>query len=866
MSKKSNVLVLQDPSLVVLIGASGSGKSTLALKHFRPTEVVSSDVCRGLVSDNETDQSATPEAFALLHCLVEQRLKKYRLTVVDATNVKKEARQSLLDLARKYHLFATAIVLDLPERVSVERNMLRPDRNFPVHVVRNQRTQLRNSLVTLQQEGFRQIRQLHAVEQVDELVIQRQKLWSDRRDDAGPFDIIGDVHGCFRELKALLLALGYELEEGLSPAGEPRYSVRHPGGRRVIFLGDLVDRGPQIVEVLRLAMDMVADGMALCIAGNHEAKLTRKLDGKDIKLSHGLAQTMAELNEQSPAFRERVRAFTDGLVSHYWLDDGQLVVAHAGLKEEFFGRSSNQVRTFSLFGETTGETDDYGLPVRLNWAAEYRGRPMVIYGHTPVLKPQWLNNTLCIDTGCVFGGALTALRYPERELVSIPAQREYYAPLRPLQPLIEEPQDAALTQVLDLKDVTGKRTLQTRFDVRVLVPEENASTALEALSRFAVDLRLLIYLPPTMSPAETSKHPDLLEHPDEAFAYYRNMGLTQVICEAKHMGSRAVVIVGRTDEAMAARFGMSPPTGHATLPPLAGTCYTRTGRPFFRDSVLEQAFLQRVRAGLEQAGLFDSLQTDWICLDCELMPWSVKAQELITHQYAPVGAAARAALPAAVTVLEQAVARGISLEGMLEHTRARQAAVEGYDRAWRQYVWPVSSLSDLKLAPFHLLASEGKVHIDQDHRWHLQTLARLAEADPGLFITTDHRVVELADAGSCAAAVAWWQSLTDAGGEGMVVKPLPFIARTDKGMIQPGIKCRGREYLRIIYGPEYTLPEHLGRLKSRGLSARRGLAQREFMLGLEALERFVERAPLRMVHECVFGVMALESEPTDPRL
>lgn len=332
------------------------------------------------------------------------------------------------------------------------------------------------------------------------------------------------------------------------------------------------------------------------------------------------------------------------------------------------------------------------------------------------------------------------------------------------------------------------------------------------------------------------------------------------------MGSRAVVVVGRTDEALARRFALAPITGQQDLPPIAGTCYTRTGRPFFRDEALEYQFLLRVREGLEKAGLFDRLESDWVCLDCELMPWSAKAQELISQQFAPVGAAANAAMGPSVQVLEQALARGIDVAELLARTQARQEAVSRYDQAWRQYVWPVTSLDDLKLAPFHLMASEGKVHSDRDHLWHMQTLSSLAEANPDLFIATEHRLINVNDPVQCAEAVAWWEALTARGGEGMVVKPLSFIAQGEKGILQPALKCRGREYLRIIYGPEYTLPHHMERLRTRGISARRGLAFREFALGLEALERFVERAPLRMIHECVFGVMALESEPTDARL
>jgi protein phosphatase len=496
------------------------------------------------------------------------------------------------------------------------------------------------------------------------------------------------------------------------------------------------------------------------------------------------------------------------------------------------------------------------LPVRYNWAADYRGSAMVVYGHTPVPTAEWLNNTLCIDTGCVFGGALTALRYPEREIVSMPAKRMYYEPARPLAP----PAPSLLTaqqrqdDVLDLQDVTGKRGIETTLGRRITIREENATAALEVMSRFAVNPKWLVYLPPTMSPTETHQAGEWLEHPAEAFAYFRAHGVQQVICEEKHMGSRAVVVVCRDAEVARTRFGV---TGASR-----GCIHTRTGRPFFADAQLEAAVLEQVAMALHAAGFHEEFQSDWFVLDCELMPWSAKAKDLLRQQYAAVGAAADAALQASVDALRTAPAEA---QGLLQRCEARAGLVTRYIDSYRRYCWTTDGLQGLQLAPFHLLASEGQVHTDQTHAWQMQTLARLATHSP-LLLATEHRSVDLADTAQVAAATEWWQALTARGGEGMVVKPLDFIVRGPKGLVQPALKCRGREYLRIIYGPEYDLPQHLSRLRQRGLSTKRGLAIREFCLGLEALTRFVERRPLRHVHECVFGVLALESEPVDPRL
>ena len=526
------------------------------------------------------------------------------------------------------------------------------------------------------------------------------------------------------------------------------------------------------------------------------------------------------------------------------------------MKEAFQGRASGRVRAFALYGETTGETDEFGLPVRLNWASEYRGKAVVVYG--PVPQAEWLNNTIDIDTGCVFGGHLTALRYPERELVSVPAHEVYSEPVRPLnlQPGGSAQQEH--DELLNLTDVTGKRVIETRLRGRVTVREEEAAAALEAVSRFAVDPRWLVYLPPTMSPSETSRREGYLEYPAEAFEHYRRAGVEHVVCEEKHIGSRAVLVLTRDTDAAAERFGLRDGS--------VGVVYTRSGRRFFEDAEMESEVLHTATQAITASGLWDELQSDWVVLDAEILPWSLKAGSLIRGQYAAVGAAVGATLPAEVAVLEAAVGRGLPLQGLLARTRQRQDMTQGYTRAYRQYVRRVSSLADVRVAPFHLLASEGTVHADRDHAGHLERLGRLAEAAPGLFTATAHRHVDLNDAGSCAGAEDWWLALTAAGGEGMVVKPAAFVARGKKGLVQPGVKVRGREYLRIIYGPEYTDPKNLERLRGRGLNGKRTLALKEFALGIEGLERFVRREPLRRVHECAFGVLALESEVLDPRL
>ena len=1162
---------IPDFAVVVLVGTSGSGKSTFARTHFKPTEILSSDAFRGLVSDDENEQAATTDAFDALHYVAKIRLRNRKLVVIDATNVQEDARKPLLHLAKSQDCLAVAIVLNVPEWVCAERNALRPDRQFGTHVIRNQSRNLRQSLQNLKREGFRYVFALGEA-QIANAVIERTPLWTDRRAEPGPFDIIGDVHGCYDELTELLTLLNYAPD---TENGTENGVWRHPLGRRVAFVGDLVDRGPKVVETVRLVQRMMAAGTALCVPGNHDMKLMRALSGKNVTVSHGLADSLAQIEALPEGERETFKteyiAWADSLVSHLWLDGGALCVAHAGMKEAYIGRASGRVRDFALFGETTGETDEFGLPVRSAWASDYRGKTSVVYGHTPVPAAQWLNNTLNLDTGCVFGGALTALLWPEKEIVSVAAKQTYAEPIRPFLPakapaalereatettlltlaarhiearkvgaeavrnkhrlqsdadkyagiagelerkaqaaeeagnaelaakfrkekanyertvaeiepllvdatnkanlvlraildaenqlrllaehanvtlpdfdaaldsevaktdapaldpeidaiiddslremkedqiknrelavevitaknnlqaevdrndrmelkLLEKIQEAATKddkreiaalleekkrlnliqdkmridlekaiadteaikaamrdeeerlrirasealsmkarlrhaemqkrtitaidsfdlmklelareleklqarladreaseaarqafapqpasaqwehdELLRAEDVLGKRLVETRLMGNVTIPAANSAAALEAVSRFAVEPRWLIYLPPTMSPCETAPEGEpLLERPEEAFAYFRSQGVERVICQRKHMGSRAVIVICRDEEAARVRFGQKTGSG------IIGQIYTRTGRHFFDEPEWNSGLLAEMARAMTTANFWEEFATDWACFDCELMPWNAKAQGLLREQYAPVGAA-QLALTAAIAATEAGRARGLDLGALPEILTQRKDDVSRYADAYARYCWNVRGVEDIRIAPFHLLATEGRTHTDRPHDWHIETLSALAAQSENL-LATESRIVETRDADSQAEGIAWWRELTDAGGEGMVVKPLEWIVRGPKGLVQPALKARGREYLRIIYGPEYTEPENLARLRLRGLGGKRSLALREFALGIEGLERFARKEPLRRVHECAFGVLALESEPVDPRL
>ena len=843
-------LAIPDFCLVVLIGSTGAGKSTFARAHFADTEIVSSDWARGRVADDENDPAATEDAFELVRTLAAMRLQRRRLAVIDATNMRASDRKQWVEIARAHHALPVAVVIDPGEEVAVARNDARPDRPSGPHVIRRMRGEIRRGLKGLPREGFRAV---HHVDGLRPVKIVREPLWTDRRELAGPFDVIGDVHGCCDELEALLGALGYEV---VWKDGAPRVAAPH--GRMAVFVGDLVDRGPRTPDVIRLVRAMCEAGTAFCVMGNHDQKLARALGGAKVKMAHGLQESLDQIAAEPEGFAEEARRFLKELRSRCWLDGGRLAVAHAGIKADMIGRGSGEVRAFTMFGETTGEVDEFGLPERIDWARDHRGEVAVVYGHVPVAEAEWVNETIDIDTGCVFGGRLMALRWPEREVASVPARETYARAARP--PKGASGAQRAADALPDLADVTGVRRIRTALGRGARIDAPRSAAALEVLARFALPPQWLAYLPPTMSPVETSAREGWLERPEEAFEHYASRGVADLVAEEKHMGSRAALAVCRDAKAARRRFGTSDRARR-------GRVWTCTGRAF-HDDATEAALLERVAAAAEAAGLWAELTTDWVLLDAEIMPWNAKARELIERQYAPTGEAARIGLGAARAAFEAAAGRGVEgADAFAAHLADREARAAAYDRAWRAHVWDAPTVDDLRVAPFHVLASEGAVHFERPHDWHMGWNARLAEAGRPVLHPTAWCRVDAADPASRAEAAAWWEAMTEAGGKGMVVKPASFLARDGKGrLLQPALKVRGREFLRIVYGPDYDRPDLLARLRERGLARKRHLALTELALGHEALTRFVSGEPLRRWHECVLAVPAMESEPVDPRL
>lgn len=837
-------IALPDPSLVLVVGARGAGKTTFVRRFFEPSEIVSLDECRRMVGD--TADTPSNDALELFHTIVQNRLHSGKFVVIDGDHGNADLRRSLTTLAKRHHLFAIAIALKLDERICVERNASRSDGAVSPYDVKRGAESVRKFVESSVREGIREIYVLDSPEAVERAVITRRKLWTDKRHDSGPFDIIGDVHGCAGELEALLELLGYKVSWGETfPHG---VQVLPPEGRRVIFLGDLIDRGPRVVDSLRLAMSMVESGAAICVPGNHEVKLLRKLRGKTVSITHGLAETLAEFEKMPPSFHEEVAAFIDKLVGHYVLDDGRLCVVHAGIKHNMQGRSSSAAREFGLYGDTTGETDEYGLPVRHEWANEYHGKAAVVYGHTPMLTAEWLNNTICIDTGCVFGGALTALRYPEREIISIPAAKRYFEPKKPLVARVSQAgamDEAPPDQGLSVDVLRAGGVIKTRFRYDIAIPEEaHLLAVVETLSRFGVDPRWFVYVPPSSSPVDPSSKPGILEHPEDAWAYYRRQGVSDIVCQEKLPGTRVVVIVCRNESTARTVFG--------TTDGRAGIVYSRTGRNIFSDRNAEEAWMQRLRTAAEKAKIFD-----------EYGAFFIFEATLIVPAPPPVETRDELTYDALQETIAQAMARGIDMGAFatrIENRRHRLAdraqmlARRAQENA--EAKWP-------RLAPLQMLATHEVSYFDRPHAEHKTLFEKLEQADETLFVPRASFELDLNTQANVDEALKIWEEWLAQGKVGMIVKPRLFRRNSRPGFILPALECHGPEALRLHYGPEYDLESNMERLRRRSLSALRFRAIEQFVLGMESVARFVENEPLSRVHACICVALGLDGQRSE---
>lgn len=868
MSKK---ISLPSAGILLVVGPSNSGKTTFLQKMIRDgqllsTEVVSSDQFRLLVGDTdyigwegasheeaEYRKSAyhrlSEQAFFAMDTIIGTRCRLGRLTVVDATHLFPEDRARYVELAKKHHVPILALALDVPEQTLLERDAAREHPRGRQRVRRQYQTYQRY-LRSLKTEGFRASFVLNP-EDIETVQLVRRP--NPFEVEIGPgIDFIGDLHACCEELLELLPKLGYQVDEhGL---------YVHPEGRKFVSLGDVMSRGPRSIDSMVFFKKHVDAGLAYMIDSNHGWKIARWLDGRKVSLAHGDEKVEAEFlayedrhgRQATDQLKAELKDFLLQAPSNlvFTRNGARLVVAaHAGIRDHYIGKDSKRIRDFCRYGDTDG-LDDQGKPIRKDWFLEHESNELIIWGHDPKPQPLLVRNTLNIDQGVVFGGRLTAYRYPEKQYVSVPAKRDYSDdpdnPIRQWHAQRFNPPN--IRRFLDGFAVMTEAGQEIKVKPHVVKP------VIDLVSHYTVPLEELVYIPPTMSPTPApSPLPDYLEHPAEAFAYYRSQDIGTMIAEKKHMGSRAILLLFK-DEAAGREY-----IGRPTL----GTIHTRTGRSFFNQEQTRH-LLERLNAELASNGYFSKHETDFVLLDAEILPWNLKAKELISAQYAHVSEAALLDRRKLLPKLEQAQANGRAVEAWAAETRQKLHNAETFRQVFQKYCWDVQGLDGIQIAPFHTLAHSGETFFDRPHLWHMEKNREFA-ALSDLFIETEYRIIT--DEASEQDAIRWWEELTEDGHEGFVVKPETFTAYNARGhLLQPAIKVRGRKYLHIIYGMDYLLPENLTRLKQRTVKQKQRHALQEFVLGMEGIARFVKKEPVERMHECVLATLAFEAEPVDPRL
>lgn len=861
---------LPHAGIVLLVGPSNTGKTTLLNQLIQedqilPSEVVSSDQFRVLVSDiefiswngrpkDESDalfyeyQQISGAAFDAMDDVISKRCKLNKLTFIDATHLREDEHDKYLQMGKKYHVPVIAIVLNISETELLRRDM---DRDFPRgrNRIKQQYQHFKNSLRFIKKKPYRRVYLLGE----DELqVLNTSRLENPLFIDVGTgIDFIGDIHGCFDEFIEILSKLGYqENDEG--------YYI-HPEGRKILSLGDVVSRGPKSIETLQFFQKLVAAGHAYMIDSNHGWKIARWLDGKNVKMAHGDENVAAEFEEYERKYGSEAAEKLKGQIkellleakSHYIIRKNgvnAVVAVHAGIKDHYNGKQSPRISDFCRYGDSEG-LDENGKPIRKDWSISHKSSELILWGHDPKPQPLLVNNTLNIDQGLVFGGSLTAYRYPERQIVSVKAKQDYAnVPDNPL----KEWELKRLAAPNIMKFLEGYSVLTEQYG-EIMIYDDGVKPALDDLSHFTVPLEDIVYLPPTMSPTpKPSRLEGYLEHPMEAFEYYQANGVDTMVVEKKHMGSRGILFLFKNKE-IAKEY-----VGRETL----GIIYSRTGRTFFQKELQEQV-VRVLNEDLVKSGYFEKYNTDFVLLDAEILPWNLKAKDLVLNQYAHVGEMALLDRHKLKDLLQQALESG---KDVLSWVQENDMGIENagvFNVVYQKYCWETEGLEGIQIAPFHTLAHSTETFFDKPHTWHMEKNKEFSGISR-LFLETEYRVVN--DEASMIAAIEWWEEMTEDGHEGFVVKPESYISRHKGKLLQPAIKVRGRKYLHIIYGIDYLLPENLTRLKKRNAGKKQRNALKEFSLGVEAVNRFVKRESLERVHECVLGILALEAEPIDPRL
>lgn len=812
--------------LVMMVGASCSGKTHIARLLFGENNIVSSDKCREMISGDPYDMSSNREAFDMMRAIIRKRLKRNLLTVIDCTNYNQDDRKGWIDFAAEECVPLSLILVETPLHVCLERA---EKKGIHPRIIKKHCRTIKECAYRIANGHEVKTRSVVSGNAAEPPELEMIPNRTDMNAESGPFDMIGDLHGCYDQLVSLIGSLGYQ-------------DLVHPLGRRLVFLGDFFDRGPDSDRVVDLVMDACKAGH-FAVPGNHDMNFLAVMN-KDRKASGQSKETVKAIAERrGEEWLSKAALFISSLPGHIMFDGHKLVACHAGLPEFYHLRDSSTSRFIASYGPWEGARDDYGYKHPGEWQRQYEGAPLVVYGHTVFEAPCRTGNTIGIDTGCVFGGKLTAFRYPEMDFVQVDGLDE------------SSRHDLGMPwkkSIPPLADGIGawqprETTVSTRYGMSVTIPAEQASDAF--YDRFAgtIDQSSLFYMPGTMSPGDAAPAGcEFLERPEEAIDYYRRAGVHELVMQEKHMGSRAVVIVG-------------PGCGRVGPP---ATVMTRYGRPFFKGG-LQESLIRKVQEDLLRGGFWDGDPDGWSVIDCELLPWSAKASGLLANQYVMTGEAGLRFVPNSIGALESAIARGVvsdELPAMLGRMRGRLGNITEFKNAYSRYCWPTDGLDGILLAPFAMLCHNGKATFDMDYEDLGRKIARCV-FDGGIIKPTNSHYFYTDATGT---AIDFWRDLTSGGGEGVVLKPRRLLARTDGYHVQPGLKVRGREYLRIIYGPDYT--DNIESLRHRGVVPKQKQAIKQFLLGLEGVNRYLDGESVASFNQPAFAVMAMNHQKMDPRL
>lgn len=772
-------------SLVIMIGGTGSGKTTFVNKHFSPDEIISSDTIRKMITGAEGNEDNTV-VFSYMNTIISERLKRKLTTVVDATHLNEESRHDMIMLAKKYYALPIAFVMNTSLTKCLENNNNRVD-SRPEYVVRNH-NRIARSLYP-KYEGFSQIEK---IDYENDYIISRHVLRNNKKSVHGPFDIIGDIHGCYDELIDLMKKCGYIIKIHQGPH-RIIHTIYHLDGRKLVFLGDLCDRGPKIMESMFLVMDIVNSEMGYCVRGNHDQRFLDYLEGKEVSHTHGFKETIEQLSVYDGHKRDihmELKKFFSTMNSYILFDDGKLVASHCGIDKNMIGGAGIMVSNRCVFGNTR-----LTAKKRYEWIYENDTKALQVFGHLSVMDSKFINNAICLDNGCVYGYKLTALKYPELSLVSENAHSIHY---KHDDILTLEPMCKKYILTLDAAKLTELRGVPC-IDGFESIDKPGLEKAFESVVRFC-DVNKITYIPPTTATAGGRIIDGCLEHPEHAYNMYRKY-TNYIYGQEKHMGSRCVIVIARDRMIMKNIFGIDA----------IGFTQSRSGRQFLNDND-EKRFIEILYNRIEENNLWNILG-NWIVFDGEMLPWSYKAEGLIRDTFLATSCAIQ------------------SKQAQEDYVDINKYDINAFQKACMNYASPYKTFDDLEYAPFHILVSEKIKGYTMDHQWHMNIISHLR----GRYIRMTKMIhVNLEDTSSQKQATNMWTDLISNGCEGMIFKSPSLNYHHDNELVIMGIKVRGPEYLRLVYGADYL--NNLESLSKRKLKSKQFLSKKGNAFGLQVLE------------------------------